>query len=524
MKPKLCDLEKNAGIILEFESFLRNLKFDTSSNGSDLSTIRKVKGHLFHYEDSLLQFQSKTTPHYNLERHFTPMAEDFLEVTDPTCSHGWLQSIAGPSGKDLPGRRKEMLKSHARWRDFVLEKLTRADFGSSADGLYKREISIKNLDQIANRIKKKQVFSQLSNLENQLRSQKQKARAIVYPSNNFQEQQSVKQWFMSEEAKEEERFCMKVYDKSLSGSRIGPKDFSRFANWARFSLVLEDRNRRSVYNFSNRDFMERTPKWLPEMIQEDDVDNVVDRFEMLPKDWDADTPHKEDEDPSCWVIQVCGSSKGLKGGRPAQIVMTPRSYEICLKYRDLKSEMIEKVSESDQFFVNIKNKPLTSVQRTPGSLLYKLGVACGIYNATVNTFRRAAEVRVQASPLMKASVENLQSHSGRVGLQHYDKSGENTRATFIQQLSAMDSPQKADLEVPDAVKIKRQKKEEEEREEILKKAKETLARDKLNKKEELSKKCKLKPEDRKFLQKLFASEEVKELGSQETFPGKNINC
>ena len=78
--------------------------------------------------------------------------------------------------------------------------------------------------------------------------------------------------------------------------------------------------------------------------------------------------------------------------------------ELCLKFRDRKSECLDGVQPDDQFFVNLKGQPLAVIQRTPGSLLFKLGKVCGLGNATVNSFRRAAEACVQASPLMKSSV------------------------------------------------------------------------------------------------------------------------
>ena len=146
--------------------------------------------------------------------------------------------------------------------------------------------------------------------------------------------------------------------------------------------------------------------------------------------------------------------------------------------------MLVNVEENDQFFVNNKGKPLAPLQNTPGSLLHKLGSACGVSNPTVNSFRRAAEVKVQASPLMKSSVENIQSHSRQVGLDHYDRSLDTTRANFICQLSVMDSPQNVVDEVPQAVKLKRKKKEKEEKENNLKKAKDILLQDKMRKREQ----------------------------------------
>ena len=508
MATKLCDMDENSSVIVEFERFLRSSKFETSTNQADLSTIRKHKGHLFLYEDSLLQYQYKKDPQYNLQRHFDPQSKLFLEVQDPTGVEGWINSIAGSGGKDNPGRRKEMLKSHARWREFVQERLENENFGDGAEGHIRRDMVLKNFDKISKKVKDKKLFSKLSNLETSLRSKKQQAREIVYPSNNYQEQVIVKNWFLSKEAKKEEDSCLKIYNSCLSGSKVGSKDFNKFANWARFNVVLEDRNRRSVYSFSNGEFAARRPKYLPEKTE---VGDAVDKFDMLPDDWNPDVPHQEGEEPSCWVVDVSGTTKGLKGGRAAQIILTPRALECCLKYRDIKTEVFENVEDEAQFFVNIRGKPLTALQNTPGSLLDKLGSACGVNQPTVNSFRRAAEVKVQASPLMKASVENLQSHSRKVGLDHYDRSGDTTRANFIHQLSALESPSKAVVpEVPEAVKLKRQKEQEEDRERVLRKAKDALLQDRMKKKEKTSY---LKLEDRDFLQKLFSS-----LKSYNVFP------
>ena len=516
LKPKLCDLEENSGIIKEFELFLRSQKFGTSSSG-DLSTVRKCLGHACHYPDSLLQFQTNANPNYNLQQHFCPSSPDFLVVKDPTTLGGWIHSSGGKSGKEDPGRRKEQLKAHARWRDFVAEKLEATDFGNTSDMFYKKEIILKNLNKITLNIKKLNLFSQLSKLEAQVRIEKQKAREVIFPQNNFGEQNAVKIWFSSKEALEEEKECMKIYQKSMSGRKVGSKEFLKFSNWTRFTLALEDRNRRSAYTFSNQEFSERKAKWLPGLKDNGDSD-LIDKFDQVPDDWNMDVPHQDGEEPSCWVINVSGSTKGMKGGRPAYIILTPRAMEMCLKFRDLKSECMDGVKPDEQFFVNLKGQPLTGIQRTPGSLLFKLGNVCGLGNATVNSFRRAAEARVQASPLMKSSVENLQSHSRRVGLEHYDKTGQNTRASFITQLSQLESPSKAGGEVSDEVKKKRQKIDQEDKEKNLRRAKETLIKDKMSKKEKLSKKCKVVPCDRLFLQKFFNTMEVDHFNPSESFP------
>ena len=512
MKPKMSEKESNAVIITEFEAFLRALKFDTSTSDSNLSTVRKCLGHLFLYEDSMLNFFCEKIPGYDLGLHFDPHSDGFLEVRDPTATGGWIQSLAGPSGKSEPSRRKEMLKCHARWRQFVIEKLEDVSFGSMAEAFYRKEIVIKNLIKISEKISQKKVFSQLTKLESQARTQKQRARQILFPSQNFKEQNSVKMWFESAVAEEEETACLKIYHKSMAGGKISQREFLRFGNYARFTLALEDRNRRATYGFSNEDFSSRIPKWLPPQDSQE-IGSEIDRFGMIPDGYNADVPPELGDEPSCWVMLVCGDQRGLKGGRQAEVVFTKRSNELCLKFKDLKSEVSEDVKGEDNFFVNAKGKPLAPLQRTPGSLLDKLGIVCDLSNPTINTFRRAAETVVQSSPQMKKCVENLQSHSANVGLTYYDRSTQNTRAQFINQLSAVESPNKAvsDEAVSDDVKKRREVIEEAERMKTISQAKLKLAEDKKKKKEKLSKKCKVEPEDRSFLQEIFSNKGDTEL-------------
>ena len=172
---------------------------------------------------------------------------------------------------------------------------------------------------------------------------------------------------------------MKIYEKAMSVGKVNAKEFTRFANWVRFTQAIVDKNRRSVYSFTNKDFTNRCPKWLPKTAASD-ITSAVDRFEDLPDDWNTDSPQEEGMEPSCWTIKVCGNSKGLKGGRSAQIVLIPSIVELLLKYRDLKSEVIKIEEENGEFFVNNKNKPLAAMQRTPGSLFDKLGKAVGLTN------------------------------------------------------------------------------------------------------------------------------------------------
>ena len=188
-------------------------------------------------------------------------------------------------------------------------------------------------------------------------------------------------------------------------------------------------------------------------------------------------------------------------------------------YKDLKSEMLKEISGHDFFFVNMLGHPLGPLQRTAGSLLEKLGLVCELSNPTQNTFRRAAEMVVQASPSMKHSVEKIQQHSNRVGLTYYDRSGQNKRAQFISQLAAVESPQKVKMVIPERVLEKRVANEKNEREKAIEDAKAVLARDKMIKKERLNRKFDVDPEDLEFLQICYSRTEENMSADALSFPG-----
>ena len=132
------------------------------------------------------------------------------------------------------------------------EKLGSINLGTLED-LMKRDHVVRRLKQIGDKISKRQMFGQRTKLESQVRLEKQKALQILNPSQDFNEQNAVERWFKSKEAAEEERVCLDNWNKcAVEGERIGTRAFVRFANWARFTLGLEDKNRVASYS--------RTPK------------------------------------------------------------------------------------------------------------------------------------------------------------------------------------------------------------------------------------------------------------------------
>ena len=374
--PSLIEIENNKIFIDKFENYMKNKNYKKS-------TMDKAMDLIFRKPDSLLQFLTKKDPSFNLGRLFNLLGEDFIKLPDPTIVDGWLQSIAGPDGKGSPGRRCEFLKAHAKLREFLKETLTESDYGNSAEAFYKKEIVIKNIDQITTNIKNKKMFQKLNKSASEVSLEKQQAREALNPSNVHNETQAVSTWMESDEAKKETEECLAIYRKVMGKEKFTSKEFVRFGTWAKFSTCLADKNRRGVYSFTNMEYKKKKPLYHP--IRDGDIDVADDQFHNLPHDWNSYVPQNEDDLPSCWVIEVKGDC--LKGGNRAHVVLTRDSAEICDRYRDMKNEVFDDEEDEAPFFVNMKKKPLSDIQRTKGSLLEKLGLVTGVSNATVNTFR-----------------------------------------------------------------------------------------------------------------------------------------
>ena len=164
------ELAENRCVIEDFEEYIQ------SCGNLSTSTLKKAIGYLFTYEDSLLDFLSKSDKTFNLKRLLSPEKENFIYLPDPTSVGGWFQSIEGP------GRCKEVLKAHALFREYLKERLKQKDFGSATDNHKKRERLLKNLENIAVTIKNKKLFQKLQKLEEEQRREKQLVKDPFNPS------------------------------------------------------------------------------------------------------------------------------------------------------------------------------------------------------------------------------------------------------------------------------------------------------------------------------------------------------
>ena len=212
----------------------------------------------------------------------------------------------------------------------------------------------------------------------------------MFPSDSVNEEQSVSVWFNSEEAKQLDAEFQRLYDETMSGKPISERNFTKAANTARFDVSIQSRDRPKSLTFTNDEFNARKKKYLPGY----DGIRLEGMFDSLPEGWNPDEAPHEDAEPDCYVITVSGEDRSLKGKKDAEIILTKRSNELCLKYRDLKIERFGVLEGSDNFFVNFKGQPLAKMVRSSGSMLDKFGKVCGLSKASMNTIRRATESKV----------------------------------------------------------------------------------------------------------------------------------
>ena len=332
-RTKLIDQNGNKEFISGFEEWHKIQVFETSQESED--TVRKNIAYLFSYEDSLLSFNTKKFKDYNLQKH-VELSDDgsILEVSDPTALNQWLQSIVDCNGNPMPARRREMLKAHARFRDYIQEKVSSVNFGPEVEAFVKRDSILNNLKNISDQIKKKRCFYHLGKQEELERKKTKLARKIVDPAEDHKETKAVETWFASSEHEVEEKKNMETYNKAMAERKVSSKGFNSFGVWAKFTLSAVDKSRRGAYNFTNEDFAGREPKWLPDgnLNNDDDTDDI----EMIPDGWNPSEAPEEGMEPSCWVVRVPGDRKGMKLRRNTDIVLTKKVLDICLKYQDLK--------------------------------------------------------------------------------------------------------------------------------------------------------------------------------------------
>ena len=497
----------NREFLRKFEDWLRRRKIDMTGQ---VSTINKATGHIGYYNDSLLHYMSANKPGFSLMSFIELQSDNLIELPDPL---GWIMGPRTESCKkvDDPSRKIEKMKANARLIDFVRETLEDSEV-NDLHILTKRDHFVRRLQNLTDRIKDGKVLSKLKRMERVERRALQKAKVTLNPGTFYNEQQAITVWFNSAEAVEEDVSFQASWENCMSGKSISRREFTNAACYARFMTCLESQNRAAAFDFSNRAFLERFEKWLPE---------VSEDWMVVPENWNFNEPSVPGMDPSCYVIELSGAERGMKMGEATDVVLTKRSHDVCLKYAEMKETVLGPCDDSANFFVNSRGLPLAPMVRKKGSLLYKFGQVTGVSNFSTNSLRRGMEYKIQRDSNLLHHIKKIQSHTRKVGAEYYDKSGSDVRASVLCQLSEKQSPYKGDSGITAQIAEKRGDKRRAELEQNADAAKKKLFDRKLNRNMTLGKRCRVLPKDRYFMQKLFSNADCGEIfiNTRNGFPG-----
>ena len=224
------ETEDNQSFIEEFNRYLTK----KSLNDTETSHNDKATGHLFSYEDSLLNYMLKSNPDFKLADLVAFKSSRLVELTDPV--NGWTDSISGNSGNENPSRRREQLKYHANIRDFVLMKLNTTDFGTKLKDLMRKDKLKSNLEQLNRDVKESRIWAKTKSLIHQNKQKTDNAKLLVNPAQNANEAVSVSVYLSSKEFRSREEKMKKIWEKYENGENIGTKEFNDLANFVRHVL------------------------------------------------------------------------------------------------------------------------------------------------------------------------------------------------------------------------------------------------------------------------------------------------
>ena len=121
-------------------------------------------------------------------------------------------------------------------RDYVLKKLREADVGNDLMSLCWRDKIRDHINQITEDVNSSGIWTALETIIQQEKREKNNAKEVLSPSLNHNEAQGNKVYFASDEYKKREAKNLKIWEKTVSVNKIGPKDFSMFGNFTRHVL------------------------------------------------------------------------------------------------------------------------------------------------------------------------------------------------------------------------------------------------------------------------------------------------
>ena len=491
------NLPENKGFIDKFVAHIR--KTSTTQNKKS-STISLSTSLLFRHEDSLLVYRKKKNPSFSLDRLLCINDQSrFLELKDPST---WIDEISGEDGRDNAIRRKEMYKAYKRLCRYVLKQLGDTDTDTTDYvALFRRDKIRNNLKDILEDIDKNKTWTKLQRIVDSDRVEIQKAKATIDPDHKHNAAKANKTYFASHEFKNRLGKCDQIWEKSLASNKISGQDFNTIGNFSRHLLAMTDRNRAAAYHFRNSDFAARKKVWFP-------TGHNTDKFDGVPEDWNMFEEPSDGREPDAWTLDLSSNDEILKLGIDVNITVLKLAHEWCNKYRDVKDIKWKGIKDDEYFFVNNQRKRFGPMNKT--AMLNEYAKVTGLKNVTVNTFRRAIEPQIQGDHKMKTRSKDISSHSEQTGSKYYDESASQFRCAAMHYLNEgeVEDETQTSEHVPDEIKAKRLKLDEEGQRANLEKAKLKVEKDPTKRKATTGKSCSVVPADRAFMQSAFGKDGV----------------
>ena len=228
----LCNHEDNKEFIRECAQFI--LKKNLSRNEKK-SNLDKSLGHLFRYDDCLLNYLAEKHPGFNLRKLIAFKDKDnFIQLKDPML--GWIKRTGGESGLENPSRQKEELKAHENIRSFLIRKLKEEDFGNDLMDIIWGQKIREQIEQIGDDIQHSEVFGHLNKLIEQNRQKVVIAKSILQPSDNQKETNALKVYFSSEKFRAREVKLNQVFQVAFDKNDVSHKVNYDVGNFGRTLL------------------------------------------------------------------------------------------------------------------------------------------------------------------------------------------------------------------------------------------------------------------------------------------------
>ena len=507
--------EGNKEVVERFINFLK-CKYSVTLSKQRTSTYDFSLSHLFYYEDSLLNFELEKDPTYKLIQLVEFDHPKYRELSDPS---EWILRAAGETGEDGSNDRVEMVKAWKRFYHFIKDQLnkSRVKCGTSIDPLMRHQLLINNLDNLFNSIITNNLMKNAKITYKCEKREKENAEEYYSPNKRLAEKDAVKNWFNSQKYRLLLDENVELWRNTMETRNMSNKDFTRFAQFVKFTLCLISKNRNSVFKFTNKDYIWRKPLWTQDS-NDTNYENLQLNCVPEPPQDDSSKP------PDCWIIKLSGSGAGIKSQAAQTIFINRPCQDLLHKYSDLKQIFIPDVALDAPFFVNLESKVLPDIQNTKGSLWDKFGQVTNLDKASINTIRRGLEHEVQSSPVALTKIQDIQSHSQETGTGAYYKTSPYVRASFMHKVANKEGANNfvENEEIPEDIQKLREEREENERKKCREAAKSRKRKSQTRKR--ISQRTRLLPKDRDYLEGVFLDNKYEEIHNalKEKFPPKRV--